>query len=409
MWCVLFRGRRAGGGAVSRSRSWARRARCGRASRRGAMVLGRRRRSRSGGSRCPPWGSSPALRRAPYTNEVVGNSATVSLGDRSLAEHGHVRPGEPSAAVSARRRTPSTATQGVDHGGLDQRVPVDRGARLPGPGTYCYRVKLGAVDLLGSDASPQVTTAAAPGSSFSFAVFGDWGAGHHRPGERDEPDRREPRELRRHRRATTSTTPAPRPSTATSRRATSSRRSSSPRSGAGRSSPRRATTGSAPTSRTCRTSRRRPPRRRPGGRYQQETYCCISTLSGPKTYPSAWYAFNWGSARFYVLEAAWADSQGGYQGDFLAHWNGPVAGCAPCGAELAWLQNDLAAHPGTLKFAFFHYPLHSDSSSQPSDTYLSGPSQARGAPREQRRRDRVQRPRAPLRAQLPADRRASRS
>jgi chitodextrinase len=115
-----------------------------------------------------------------------------------------------------------------------------------------------------------------------------------------------------------------------------------------------------------------------GGRFRQETYCCISTLSGSKTYPSAWYAFNWGSSRFYVLEAAWADSQGGYQGDFLAHWNGPVSGCGPCGAELAWLQNDLAAHAGSLKFAFLHYPLYSDSSSQVSDTYLSGPGRLEG-------------------------------
>jgi hypothetical protein len=36
------------------------------------------------------------------------------------------------------------------------------------------------------------------------------------------------------------------------------------------------------------------------------------------------------------------------------------------------LKADLAAHSGALKFAFFHYPLHSDSSSQPSDTYLTG-------------------------------------
>ena len=115
-----------------------------------------------------------------------------------------------------------------------------------------------------------------------------------------------------------------------------------------------------------------------GGRYKQETYCCISTLSGSKSYPSAWYAFNWGSARFYVLDAAWADSEGGYQGDFLAHWNGPVSGCGPCGAELTWLQNDLAAHTGTLKFAFLHYPLHSDSSSQGTDTYLSGAANLEG-------------------------------
>ncbi len=110
-----------------------------------------------------------------------------------------------------------------------------------------------------------------------------------------------------------------------------------------------------------------------GGRHLQESYCCISTMSGAQNYASSWYAFDWGGARFYVLEAAWADGQGGYQGDFLAHWNGAVSGCGPCGAELTWLKSDLAAHASTpIKFAFFHYPLHADSSSQGSDTFLDG-------------------------------------
>src|SRR6202790_5058911 len=70
---------------------------------------------------------------------------------------------------------------------------------------------------------------------------------------------------------------------------------------------------------------------------------------------------------------------GGYQGDFLAHWNGPVSGCGPCGAELTWLKSDLASHASTpIKFAFFHYPLYSDSSSQGTDTYLDGPSALEG-------------------------------
>ena len=110
-----------------------------------------------------------------------------------------------------------------------------------------------------------------------------------------------------------------------------------------------------------------------GGRYQQDTYCCLGVMPGSNTYASAWYAFDWGNARFYVLEAAWSDSNGGYQGDFQAHWNGSVSGCSVCGQELTWLKSDLAAHAGTpLKFAFFHYPLHVDSSSQPSDTFLDG-------------------------------------
>ena len=41
---------------------------------------------------------------------------------------------------------------------------------------YCYRVKLGSVDLLGTDSSPKFTSQVDSGSSqqFSFAVFGDW-------------------------------------------------------------------------------------------------------------------------------------------------------------------------------------------------------------------------------------------
>ncbi|MCU1426756.1 MAG: hypothetical protein JWL83_756 [Actinomycetia bacterium] len=110
-----------------------------------------------------------------------------------------------------------------------------------------------------------------------------------------------------------------------------------------------------------------------GGRFQQDAYCCLGVMPENITYASAWYAFDWAGARFYVLEAAWSDSHGGYQGDFQAHWNGPVSGCPACGTELSWLKADLAAHAGTsLKFAFFHYPLHSDNSGQPSDTYLTG-------------------------------------
>ena len=111
-----------------------------------------------------------------------------------------------------------------------------------------------------------------------------------------------------------------------------------------------------------------------GGKFQVESYSVPGFSNG--NYASAWFAFTWGRARFYVLEAAWADGNGGYNGDYAAHWNTGLAGCTPaCGAQMTWLQNDLAANASVpLKFAFFHYPLHVDSPSEVSDTNLSGPS-----------------------------------
>src|SRR2546427_728185 len=116
-----------------------------------------------------------------------------------------------------------------------------------------------------------------------------------------------------------------------------------------------------------------------GCRYQRDTYCCTGTLgTTTKTYPSSWYAFDWGGTRFYILDGAWSDSTGAYLGDRQAHFNGPVAGCAICGAELTWLTNDLASHPAAHRFAFWHYPLYADSSSQGSDWFLDGPENLEG-------------------------------
>lgn len=115
------------------------------------------------------------------------------------------------------------------------------------------------------------------------------------------------------------------------------------------------------------------------GSYARDAYCCTPNLPVKRHYADTWYAFDRGPARFYLIDAAWADSTGDYTGDFLAHWNGPVPGCAGCGTELQWLQADLAAHASTpLKFAFFHYPLHVDASDHRSDTLLDGPNRLEG-------------------------------
>ena len=68
---------------------------------------------------------------------------------------------------------------------------------LPATGSYCYRVYLGGIDLLGSNAAPIFTTQVPVGSteSFSFDVFGDWGSFNNTAGTPTRrthgPDRRE--------------------------------------------------------------------------------------------------------------------------------------------------------------------------------------------------------------------------
>lgn len=111
-----------------------------------------------------------------------------------------------------------------------------------------------------------------------------------------------------------------------------------------------------------------------GGTYAMVNY---PGQSGAATgsYPTAYYAFDVGQARFYVLDADWTDNNVGtttaYGQDYLNHW-------APGAAEYGWLKADLAAHPGGLKFAVFHYPLHSDNATEATDTALDGSSSLEG-------------------------------
>ncbi len=111
-----------------------------------------------------------------------------------------------------------------------------------------------------------------------------------------------------------------------------------------------------------------------GGKFSMVTYPGQSGAS-TATYPTDYYAFDVGPARFYVLDADWTDNNVGtssmYAQDYVNHWS---AGAA----EYEWLKADLAAHPGGLKFATFHFPLHSDNATEQSDTYLQGASSVEG-------------------------------
>jgi fibronectin type 3 domain-containing protein len=111
------------------------------------------------------------------------------------------------------------------------------------------------------------------------------------------------------------------------------------------------------------------------GRYLRESY---SGLDGTTTasYPSTWYAFDAGNIRFYVLKAAWADSNLGsagdaYKVDYDYHW-------ASSRPEYQWLAADLAANAAKPKIAVFHYPLYSDNKAEKSDTFLRGPGSLEG-------------------------------
>lgn len=320
---------------------------------------------------------SSHLLRYPYVTEVVANSATLAWGtDRSQSTstavwgpvtNGVCTPANQVAGTSASITVGTTAE-------YQWRAELS----FPTSGTYCYRVLLGTTDLLGADSSPQVATAAAPGTSYSFAVVGDWGAAT--TGEANVMNQ-------------IGKSPASFVVTAGDNvynSGTDTEYGDLTRGAvfppqylpALRGRPVFATQGNHGFSTNLPYLQNFPAQTAAaasGGRNTQESYCCISTMTGTNKYASSWYAFDWGSARFYVLEGAWADGQGGYQGDFLAHWNGAVAGCAACGAEMVWLKADLAAHASTrIKFAFSHYPLYSDASGQSSDTYLQGPNGLEG-------------------------------
>ena len=112
-----------------------------------------------------------------------------------------------------------------------------------------------------------------------------------------------------------------------------------------------------------------------GGLYSMVNYPSIDGTRAI-SYPTTAYAFSAGGVRFYMLEASWGNSNVGtasggacgsyckiYQVDHDAHWTVTAA-------EYQWLARDLAAHQGGLKFAFFHFPLHSDDATEPDDAYL---------------------------------------
>jgi len=322
--------------------------------------------------------ATPVLLRDPYLTDVSGSWAMVSLATDTQSPAPVVAWGPASGNCTTPQSsvTATYVTSFVDAAGTTGRQFKAQLVGLQANTAYCYRVSQAGVDLLGAAPVFTSTLASGAGDPFTFAVVGDWGAG-------TADEAKVMAQIAAGRPSFVVTTGDNVYNSGTQAEYGDLRGGNAfapqywPRFG--RTTPAVAVegnhgfSGSLPYFQNWPADSTVAACAQAGCRYQRDTYCCTGALgSTSKSYPSAWYAFDWGNTRFYVLEGAWSDSYGGYQGDFQAHFNGPVAGCPYCGAELAWLTSDLAAHPSAHKFAFWHYPLYSDSGSQTSDSYLQG-------------------------------------
>ena len=325
-----------------------------------------------------------SLTRYPYLTDLVGGSVTINWATtRTSAVTASVTIGTPGGVRPCDDRTVAATRTSITVKSVSQYQWQATVPDLVRDATYCYRVYLGTsprTDLLGSDPSPTFRGAAprAAGRAVQLRRVRRLGPGQLPAAP--TPTRRPcwpgwPRPTPGSPSAP-GTSPTPRAASPTTATSTASAAASAASSGRG--------SGPGPGNR-CRTSRRSAttPRTAPswstgpspgpwpasGGRYQLDTQCCLNGTRS-KDYASAWYAFDAGGARFYVLQTAWDAGNVGeatqYKNDYDTHWT-------PTSAEYKWLEADLAAHASTpLKFAFFHYPLYSDQSSQTSNAFLQG-------------------------------------
>jgi hypothetical protein len=324
---------------------------------------------------------SSSLTRYPYLTDLVGGSVTVNWATaRTSSVTGWVKWGRVGAESCTANTTAATKTS-ITVNSVPQYQWRATLALVPNT-HYCYRVYLGSspqTDLLGADPSPELTTQLPAGSTepFTFAVFGDWGQAGSDGTNPDQANLMQ-RLAASGARFAVSTGDIGYPSGSQTNYGDLQQTGSS-KSGVfgpqfwavpGRSLALFPAVGNHAPDSTFLTNWPQPQAVAGSeGRYQTETYCCLNGTSS-KSYASAWYAFDAGNARFYVLDAAWDGGNLGtgtqYKNDYDYHWT-------QASAEYQWLRDDLVEHESTpLKFAVLHYPPYSDQSSQSSDAFLQG-------------------------------------
>jgi chitodextrinase len=337
-------------------------------------------------------GASSVLTRAPYLTDLTQTSVQVSWA--TSAQYTGVVEYGPPGNCTASSSIATTAASPITIGSVKEYQNSVTVSGLSAASTYCYRVTntgSSPVDLLGSDPSPQFTTleAASGTAPVTFDVFGDWGdttnSGSNTTGAINQNQAGVDAQI-----AASDAQFAVSTGDVAYPGGTQTEYGDVSQTGVnvsavfgpsywavpGESIPYFAISGNHglnstfitnwPESATAAAS---------GGEYGMYPYPAIDGAAAAN-YPTSYYAFSAGGARFYMLDASWGDTNTGsatggacgshcaaYQVDHDAHWT-------LTSPEYTWLQQDLAAHSGGLKFAFFHYPLYSNNGTQVSDPYL---------------------------------------
>jgi hypothetical protein len=310
-----------------------------------------------------------SLRRYPYLTDAISGSVTVNWAT-STSGTGSVRFGPAGTSCSANVAAASSQAMWVGPT-KEYQFRATLAGLIPGA-RYCYRPMFNATDLLGTDPSPRFSAALAAGDTapFSFAILGSWGYPY---GGLNADQQHLDAQV-----AASGVDFALGSGGVAYNGAQADYGDLRSDSGgvfgpsywtvAGSSIPMFPAQGNRGAffpfvtnwaqPRAVATSK---------GRNRVETYCCLNETNS-QNLASTWYAFGYGRARFYVLDAAWPNGNVGtgtiYSNDYAYHWQ-------PTSAEMTWLRNDLAAHPTGLKFAVFNFPLYSDGKGHGSDPYLN--------------------------------------
>ena len=329
--------------------------------------------------------ASSTLMRYPYLTDLTTTSVQVTFdtSTKVASAAGAVQWGTPSGATGctltgkSASSTNNTVNAPITVAGVTEYQTSVRITGLAAGTTYCYRIYTGGtapVDLLDTDAAPRFTTLPTSGP-FTFGVLGDWGddtiAGGLNQKNLDAQI------------AASGVRFAVSTGDIAYDTGNQTNYGNLVATGAGvsevfgpdywkvpgASTPLFATTGNHGRSTTfLQNWKQAATVAASGGKYAMETYSGIDGTTAA-SYPSVWYAFDAGGARFYILEADWNDTNvgtapgGAYQVDRDYHWQ-------PTSPEYQWLKADLESHSNSLKFAFFHYPLRADSATEGSDLYL---------------------------------------
>jgi Purple acid Phosphatase, N-terminal domain/Calcineurin-like phosphoesterase len=335
-------------------------------------------------------GASAELTRAPWLTDLTTSSVQVSWATTTqndgIVEYG------PAGSCTANSVTSSVLGTPITVNGVTEYLNSVAVKGLSANTAYCYRITDGSVDLLGSNASPPFTTlqSASGSQPLTFDVFGDWGDTTNsgvNDGSLNANQAGVDAQI-----AKSGAQFALSAGDIAYQGGTQTEYGDLNQTGAnisavfgpsywavpGQSLPLFPVSGNHgqnatflqewPETATANAS---------NGVYSMVSYPSIDG-NNPGSYPTDYYAFTTGGVRFYLLDASWGDSNYGnatggacgtstsckmYQVDHDAHWTASSA-------EYKWLAADLAAHPGGLKFAFFHFPLYSDDSTEPNDTFL---------------------------------------